>query len=129
MKTITFLIVQVFLIFLSMGTYAQLISISGTIQDNLSGKTIKQISVVEGKSGVGTISSYNGTFFLLLKKGEVKLSFSDNNYETFNTSFVLTRDTAIYVKLNAVNMGTGRKEKQGNAIQSGYVANQAAEKK
>ena len=129
MKTVTFFIIQVSLVFLSLGTFAQLISISGTIQDNLSGKTIKQISVVEGKSGVGTISSYDGTYFLLLKKGEVKLSFSDDNYETFNTSFILTRDTAVYVKMNAHNMGTGRKEKQGNAGQSGYVANQSSEKK
>ena len=129
MKAITFLSITGMLVFLSIRTNAQLISVSGTIQDNLSGKTIQQISVVESKSGVGTISSFNGTFILLLKKGEVKLSFSDNNYETFNTSFVLTRDTTIYVKLNAVNLGTSRKEKQGNALQSGFVANQAAEKK
>jgi hypothetical protein len=129
MKAITFLSIPMMLVFLSIRTNAQLISVSGTIQDNLFGKTIQQISVVEAKSGVGTISSFNGTFILLLKKGEVKLSFSDNNYETFNTSFVLTRDTTIYVKLNAVNLGTSRKEKQGNALQSGFVANQPAEKK
>jgi hypothetical protein len=129
MKTVTFLSITVLLVFFAIRTNAQLISVSGTILDNLTGKTIQQISVVEAKSGVGTISSFNGTFILLLKKGEVKLSFSDNNYETFNTSFVLTRDTTIYVKLNAINLGTSRKEKQGNALQSGYVANQAAKKK
>jgi hypothetical protein len=129
MKALTFLINLLFLVFLITETNAQLISVSGTIQDNLSGKTIKQISVVEGNSGVGTISSFNGTFLLLLKIGEAKLTFSDDNYETFSTSFVLTRDTAIFVKLNAVNMGTGRKEKHVTTGQSGIVANQVAGKK
>jgi hypothetical protein len=132
MKTITFLIIPVLLVFLSIGTQAQLISVSGTIQDNLSGKIIKQISVVEGKSGIGTISSDNGTYLLLLKEGEVKLFFSDDNYETFNTTFVLNRDTIIYIKLNAIHMGTARKEKQGTtgpAGQSEYAANQTTRRK
>jgi hypothetical protein len=129
MKTITLLSIPVLLVFFSLGTHAQFLSVSGTIQDNLSGKTIKQISIVEGKSGIGTISSANGTYWLLLKKGEVKLSFSDDNYETLNSTFVLRKDTTILVKLNAIHKETNRKVKQLSSGQSEYALNQVSGKK
>lgn len=129
MKTLTLFSIPVLVVCFSIAAHAQLVSISGTIQDNISGKTIRQISVVDGKSGIGTISSENGNYLLLLKKGEVKLSFSDDNYETYNTTFVLSRDTTVYVKLNAIRPETARKGKQVASEKSEYALNQASGKK
>jgi hypothetical protein len=129
MKTITCLSIPVLLLFLSVSLKAQLVPISGTVQDVLSGKLIKQISVVDQKSGIGTISSENGSYFLLLKSGEVNLIFSDDKYSTYATRFDLKNDTVIHVRLEPTQPQAGRKFKQDADGESGYAANQVSGKK
>jgi hypothetical protein len=129
MKTLTCLSIPVLLLLLCMSARGQLVSVSGTVQDNISGMTIRQISVVDEKSGIGTISSENGSYLLLLKSGEVNLLFSDEKYQTFTTRFELKKDTVIHVKLLSFHPEAGRKVKQDAAGQSEYAENQTSKRK
>jgi hypothetical protein len=70
---------------------------------NKANSIIKELSVVEKNTGVGTISSDTGSFLLWLKPGEIVLSFSDGKNDILTTKFVLKSDTIINVYISNLN--------------------------
>ena len=109
MKTLTHLCLLGALLFLQPQAYAQLISITGTVKNEFSGEAIRQLSIVDKQSGIGTISSEDGSFFLTLKKGNVRLVFSDKYYETKSVEFKVQNDTTLHVAVKHINRLYGKK--------------------
>lgn len=79
--------------------HSQFLTVTGTVKDEQSGETLRQLSIVEKISGIGTISSGDGSFLLALKGGKVELTFSDPKHEAFTIGFELHNDTTIQVAL------------------------------
>ncbi len=109
MKTLTFLSMLGFLLVFAFRSYSQLITVTGTVKNENSGETIRQLSIVEKMSGIGTITSLDGGFLLLLKSGKVELNFSDANYESLTVGFTLRNDTSIQVTVKPISAGADRK--------------------
>ncbi len=79
---------------------AQFICITGKIADRATGESMRQVSVVEQHTGIGTISSEYGFFSLCLKPGMVELVFSDGRYVEVSSGFELSRDTVMQVLMD-----------------------------
>jgi len=114
MKTLTLSGMLTLLVLLPFAIEGQMVCIAGKILDKITGETIQQLSVVERNSGIGTISSENGIYSLLLKPGKVDLTFFDEKkYEKFSASFVLKSDTILNIFMNALNVAGNKKTKKG----------------
>ncbi len=125
MKTEALLTVLALLVLSPFTLKSQLINVSGRITDEVSGMCIPQLTVVEKNSGIGTLTTGNGSFSLLLHPGTVKLDFFSENYERSTITFDLKRDTSFQVNLSAIKADLGKKQKKEasrSAVQ-GEIAN------
>ena len=116
MKTLAFLSMLALLLLVAYNAQAQFLIVTGTVIDYVSGKTISQLSIIEKNSGIGTITSDNGGFSLALKRGEVELTFSDENYKPSAMSFILRNDTTVHVLLEASVPDEGKKARKETAF-------------
>ena len=92
---------------------SQMVSVTGKVTDQLTGSLIRDLTVLEKNSGIGTISAFDGSFSLLLKPGEVELNFFSERYELSTVSFTLKNDTTFHVPMHALEADRfkrGRKE-------------------
>jgi len=112
MKTFILSAISVLLILLHSPMTAQTYAVNGKITCKTTGEDIRQMSVVERHSGIGTITSENGTFSLILKPGPIDLLLTDESYEPFSTSFVLKSDTTLILDMNPVSFSSTRKIKK-----------------
>lgn len=99
MKTLSYFILLWVFIFVPQLASAQLVSVSGYVKNHVTGNAIKNASVFESVSGIGTISGDDGYYKLLLKPGEQDLMVTISGFETFSMNFRLTGDTTITVGL------------------------------
>lgn len=113
MKT-TNLVFVFILLMLTQFTGAQIrrVSVTGTVTDTNNGKTIRQLSIVEENSGIGTISADNGMFSLLLMPGKVCLSFFDEKHQVISTSFELRGDTVLHITLPPLEVENMKKDRK-----------------
>ncbi|MCK3683011.1 carboxypeptidase-like regulatory domain-containing protein [Maribellus sp. YY47] len=79
--------------------WAQVITISGYINNSISGKAIENVSILEANSGVGTISNQNGFYRLVLKGKDIDLKISNDGFKDFSKQLSLSADTTLVVKL------------------------------
>ena len=80
---------------------AQRVAIDGYVVNAVSGKHLSDVNIYEKKSGIGTISDQNGYFKLILRPGEVDISFKENNFLSIDKKFVVKQDTTLLsVELN-----------------------------
>ena len=98
MKTILITHFAVFLFLLPSLSGAQLISVSGFVND-ASGKALKNVSIFEANSGIGTITNENGFYKLTLDKGNLNLKISDNGFQSLQKQMELNSDTTLVHKL------------------------------
>jgi len=98
MKTEKLLLFFVFCLFATGPGMAQLVNVVGKVT-NQEGQKINNVSILEKVSGIGTISSEDGLFSLLLKPGEVLLNFSLPGYQSCTTEFILKKDTVLNISL------------------------------
>jgi hypothetical protein len=103
MKTLAFLSMLGLLLIPVFRAESQLLTVTGTVKDEQSGAYVRQLSIVERVSGIGTITSEDGGFFLALKGGKVELTFSDEKHEAFIVEFELRNDTSIQVILKPLD--------------------------
>ena len=96
--------------------WAQLISVSGYVNDS-SGKALKNVSIFEANSGIGTITNQNGFYKLTLDKGELNLKISDNGYQPLQKQLELKGDTTLMVKLQPAM--ASKKHKKDNELHAG----------
>lgn len=99
MKTLSYFILLWVFIFVPQLASAQLVSVSGYVKNHVTGNAIKNASVFESVSGIGTISGDDGYYKLLLKPGDQDLMVTISGFETFSMNFRLTGDTTITVGL------------------------------
>ncbi|HOY51635.1 MAG TPA: hypothetical protein PLX49_07700 [Prolixibacteraceae bacterium] len=75
MKAESLLLVLALLVLYPTSLKSQMVSVTGKVTDQLTGSLIRDLTVLEKNSGIGTISAFDGSFSLLLKPGEVELNF------------------------------------------------------
>lgn len=85
-------------ILLSSQVHSQRISVEGFIV-NESGKQLREVTVFERLTGIGTISDQTGYFRLMLNSGDVELVFREKNYVPFTEKFTVRKDTSMVVEL------------------------------
>lgn len=78
---------------------AQNYTLSGTITDAKSGETLIGATVVDSRSGKGTVTNLYGRYSLTLRSDSVHLKISFVGYETQTFRLKLDRNQAINVKL------------------------------
>ena len=106
--------------------WSQLVSVSGYVNDS-NGKALKNVSIFEANSGIGTISNENGFYKLTLDKGELNLKISDNGFQPFQKQLELTGDTTILVKLKPELHH--KKHKKQNELHAGLEAEKKASRR
>lgn len=82
----------------------QLLAVTGYVKDHLSGESLRNVSVYESISGIGTISNEEGYFRLLLNRGEQNLKVSSPGYTPITTGFTLEADTTLSLELKPAHM-------------------------
>ncbi|MEA4935783.1 MAG: carboxypeptidase-like regulatory domain-containing protein [Paludibacter sp.] len=80
-------------------SYSQNYTVSGYVTINISGETLINSSVIDKKSGSGTVSNSYGFYSITLPKGEVDLNFSYVGLAAQSHNFNLINDTVINVEL------------------------------
>lgn len=99
MKTHLFYFLFWVILFLPGSGWAQLLSISGYVKNNVSGQAIQNATIFESVSGIGTISNNDGYYKLLLNPGEQNLKISFSGFNVYTSTFELENDTVISVQL------------------------------
>ncbi len=89
---------------------AQLISVSGFVKSQQTGKAKGNASVFESVSGVGTITNSEGYYRLLLNQGQQKLEISSSGFDSYSSTFKLVNDTIISVELAPHNLSQEKTE-------------------
>jgi hypothetical protein len=112
MKTILLSEILIMLLMFPGVSKAQLVTVTGKIINHITGEVIRQVSVIELNSGIGTISSGEGAFSLYLKAGKVELDFTDEQYKKLSTSFELKSDTVLQILMQPQLQEPGKKIKR-----------------
>lgn len=99
MKTILIIPLSILLFMIPNFSWAQFISVSGYVNDGKNGDALKNVSVFETNSGIGTISNQNGFYRLLLENGSLNLKISKEGFQNYTTTMDLKSDTVLLVKL------------------------------
>jgi hypothetical protein len=111
MKTIiTLHLYLLCLLFPAIGN-AQFLLITGNIINEKTGNVLEYVTILESKSGIGTISNSNGFFSLMLNPGSVEILISHEGFQNFSKKLVLKSDTTLTVALLPVlNLKSKTKE-------------------
>jgi hypothetical protein len=99
MKTVLFNPLLIFLwIFPFMGN-AQYITVSGYVAHLFTGNPVENVNIFETQSGIGTITDKEGFFKLILKQGNLDISFALNGYKPVVEKFTAKNDTTLSLVL------------------------------
>jgi len=82
---------------------SQYFTISGKVLDNINGKALKNVSVFESNSNIGTITDNKGMFKLILTGGPKNIEIVEHGFKTFSEQLVLKSDTILIVELKPDN--------------------------
>lgn len=90
---------------------AQFLLITGNIINEKSGNALENVTILESKSGIGTISNLSGFFSLMLKPGNAELVISHAGFQNYSKKLDIKRDTTLTVSLVPVlNLKSKSKE-------------------
>ena len=87
------------LLLLPLVAAGQKYTISGTVSDTKSGETLIGATVVDSRSGKGTVTNPYGRFSLTLPRGEVELKVQYVGYEPQHFAFTLDKNRQLSVRL------------------------------
>lgn len=85
-------------------SWAQFVTVTGFINDSITGEAIENVSIFEQNSGIGTISNQNGFYRLVLSNANIDLKISNEGFEVFSSQMHLSCDTTLVVKLKPNNI-------------------------
>ena len=88
------------LLFTSLTALAQSHTISGTITDHATGETLIGTTILDSRSGKGTITNSYGRFSLTLPDGQVTLVIRFVGYKPYLDTFLLTGNRVLNVALD-----------------------------
>jgi len=77
----------------------QQVTLSGKVLDSKTGKALKNVSIFEANSKIGTITDDKGYFKLVLSEGILHIQISDDGFKAFSEHLVLKNDTILNVDL------------------------------
>lgn len=119
MKTVLITNIIFLLTLLPGMSMAQFVAISGYINDS-NGKALENVSVLESKSGIGTITNKNGFYRLVLRGTRADLKISYDGFKDYSQEFLLSADTTLLVKLEPmiIDQKIQKKESQLQADNS-----------
>ncbi len=103
MKTILTLSFLIIVGFMPVTGDAQYVTISGYVTNFLTGTTIENVAVFDKNSGVGTISDKEGFYKLILKPGQMNITFSDDGFDSNSQNFFTSADTTVLIQLKPSN--------------------------
>ncbi len=104
---------------------AQLITVSGFVNNGMNGKALENVSIFESNSGIGTISNKNGFYKLTLEKGDLNLSITNNGFKPYAQKLELSSDTTFIVKL-IPTLQAKTKQKKDNEVHAGVETEKKA---
>lgn len=98
MKTI-FILHLLLILFFPLSVIAQQFTFSGKVYHNETGEALKNVSIFEANSKIGTITDNRGFFKLVLSEGALNIEISDDGFKDFSENLVLKTDTIMVVRL------------------------------
>lgn len=99
MKTVLTSHLILIIMFLPMLGKTQLVTISGNVTNSFNGMPLKNVSIFESSSNIGTITNEKGFFKLELLQGAMEVKVSSNGFTELTKKLILKNDTTIMVKL------------------------------
>lgn len=78
---------------------AQVVTVSGYVNNSTNGEAIENVSILESNSGIGTISNKNGFYRLVLHGSDIQLKITTDGFKDFTQQLALSSDTTLVVKL------------------------------
>lgn len=81
--------------------FAQSYTVSGTITDQKTGETLIGATVMDARTGKGTVSNAYGLYSLTLKKDSVRLRFSYVGYQTIEQVLYLNENKQINIQMQS----------------------------
>jgi len=99
MKTILFPPFFILFGLISVSGVTQNLTVSGYVTHFFTGNAVDNVNVFETHSGIGTITNNDGFFNLILKQGEMNLSFAQNGFKPVIQQFSVKNDTIMNIHL------------------------------
>lgn len=91
--------------------WAQIVSITGYVNNGANGKALENVSIFDKNSGIGTITNQNGFYKLILDKGDVDLSISNGGFQPVLNHVKVVSDTTLVVSLQPLLSSKNRQKK------------------
>lgn len=102
--------------------WAQLLTISGYINDSSSGDALENVSIFETNSCIGTITNEHGFYRLVLSDTLVNLKISNGGFKPIVKELNLQSDTTLFVRLEP-GFDTGKRQKKLQQLHAEATAN------
>ena len=102
-------------------SWAQLVTVSGYINDNSSGKALENVSIFEANSGIGTITNQNGFYSLVLSENLVNLKITNEGFKPILKELKVASDTTLV--LNLEPMLHDKKDLKNQELHAGITPN------
>jgi len=99
MKTIFIFQLTLWIFIFPIKGKAQQFTFSGKVFNSKTGKALKNVSIFEANSKIGTISDDKGFFKLVLSEGALEIQISDDGFKELSEHLVLKTDTTVVVNL------------------------------
>lgn len=115
MKTILFTYFMLFLFIIPNFSWAQAVSVSGYVNNGSNGNALESVNIFEKNSGIGTITNQNGFYKLVLKKGILNLTVTNDGFKAYSHMLELNSDTTLIVNLQA-NIAEKSKQEKNDGL-------------
>lgn len=99
MKTILISLLALLLIIIPGFSWAQLVTVTGYVNNGTNGQAMENVNIFEANSGIGTITNQFGFYKLMLEKGTLNLSVSNDGFKPYSQKLEIVADTTLRVNL------------------------------
>ncbi|WP_346854917.1 carboxypeptidase-like regulatory domain-containing protein [uncultured Draconibacterium sp.] len=118
MKTILFTQITLLLFVIPNFSWAQVITVTGYVNNGINGNALENVTIFEANSGIGTITNQNGFYKLILERGTLKLNVTDGGFKAFTQTLELTSDTTLTVMLEPDSIHDKNRQKKTDESKS-----------
>ncbi|WP_346859487.1 carboxypeptidase-like regulatory domain-containing protein [uncultured Draconibacterium sp.] len=118
MKTILFTQITLLLFVIPNFSWAQVITVTGYVNNGINGNALENVTIFEANSGIGTITNQNGFYKLILERGTLKLNVTDGGFKAFTQTLELTSDTTLTVMLEPDSLHDRNRQKKTDESKS-----------
>ncbi|WP_346863908.1 carboxypeptidase-like regulatory domain-containing protein [uncultured Draconibacterium sp.] len=118
MKTILFTQITLLLFVIPNFSWAQVITVTGYVNNGTNGNALENVTIFEVNSGIGTITNQNGFYKLILERGTLKLNVTDGGFKAFTQTLELTSDTTLTVMLEPDSLHDRNRQKKTDESKS-----------